>query len=139
MHSVTSNAVAQSFKGMTVTECGYCNPSSDYKGWYIKYDNGFIEEYFVVSTSFSSMSAMGSLYVVERSASIPISLKSGTKTQFVSGSIESVYSAGRKASWISCTNEGSDSNTKIYYQVISSLSSGVSNMVIRFHVVGFWK
>ena len=139
MNPVTSNAVYQSFKGMTVTECGYCNPESDYKGWYIKYDNGLIEEYFVRSTTFSSMTASGSLYVVERTAPIPIPLKSGTTPQLVSGSIQSVYSSGKKSAWIASTNEGSDTNSIIYYQIISPLSNGASNMIIRFHVVGFWK
>ena len=139
MQSVTSNAVAQAFNGMEVTESGYADPNYPQNGWYTKYACGIIVEDFLISHSSAAFTARGSLYISDKSSNIPVALKAKTQPIVANASVKSVYSSGKNGVWVACTNEGSDSNTKVYYQLVSHSSGNITNIIVRFHIVGWWK
>lgn len=138
MQSVTSNAVAEAFNGMEVTESGYTDLNTPNNGWYVKYKCGLIVEDFIVSHRVT-FTALGNIYKYDTSLPLPVALKLNTKPVSVSASIESVRSSGIQGAWVGCTNENSDSNTRLYYQLLCYYGYSNAYITVRFHVVGFWK
>ena len=79
LHAVTSNAVANAFKGMTITECGKIPGREQYDdSWYIKYDSGIIEEWWIASSLIPAMSGSPIAHC-DFTVTFPIPLKEGTK------------------------------------------------------------
>lgn len=140
MHAVTSNAVANAFKGMTIAECGKIAGREEYDdSWYIKYDCGIIEEWWVQSAIIPNMSG-SPIAGAHFTATFPIPLKSGTTAlQF---DVHNLSVGGTSATvWFGTSNGASDSNTKQSVNCFASYPYSGSALQgnIKFHVVGFWK
>jgi hypothetical protein len=140
MQSVTSNAVALAFKGMTIAECGKIAGREEYDdSWYIKYDSGIIEEWWVQSSIIPSMSG-SPIASSHFTVTFPIPLKSGTTCLQFDVHNQSIYGTSGTV-WFGTSNGASDSNTKQSVECYSTYPYSSSSMRgnVKFHVVGFWK
>ena len=138
MHSVTSNAVYQSFKGMSVVECGKITGREQYDdSWYIKYDSGIIEEWWVQSSVIPAFTG-SPIAKAEFNVTYPIPLKTGTRAlQF------DVYNVSRYGAtgslWFGTQNGFTDTNAKKSVSAYSDYQYNALSDNVQFHVVGFWK
>jgi hypothetical protein len=140
MQSVTSNSVALAFKGMEVVECGKIYPDREAQdNWYIKYDCGLIEEWFLYSGVIPDMTSAGNIFMSYKMINFPIPLKSGTKSLSFEAKVLSSYRSTPNI-WAGASNDGTDSNTQQsvgYYSWYRNTNMRTVN--VSFHVVGFWK
>lgn len=140
MQSVTSNAVALAFKGMEVVECGKIYPDREAQdNWYIKYGCGLIEEWWTYSGVIDDLSPAGNIFTSNKAITFPIPLKQGTKA--LSFDVRNQCTYGQTPQlWFGTTNDKTDDNTKqgiAYYSWYRY--TGMANVNVRFHLVGFWK
>lgn len=138
MNAVTSNAVYESFKGMNIVECGKIPGREQYDdSWYVKYDSGIIEEWWVQSSLIPAMSG-SPIASCSFTVTFPIPLKTGTYAlQF---DIYNQSVGGTSATeWFGTNNAVSDNNTRISVSAFSTYAYPNQTGNVRMHVVGFWK
>lgn len=138
MNAVTSNAVYNSFKGMSIVECGKIPGREQYDdSWYVKYDSGIIEEWWVYSSIIPAMTG-SPIASCNFTVTFPIPLKSGTVAlQF---DIYNQSSQGLSATeWFGSSNSASDNNTRQSVSAFATYPYAAQSGNVRMHVVGFWK
>lgn len=135
-HSVTSGAVYNAFKGMSVAECGKIGTN----GFYVKYDNGYMEQVQEFTAPDMTLQQVydGSFYTGIIRVNLAIPYKEGTTPINVTFYNPARYGATPIMFYASCNND-TDTNSSLCLQVMSFYPYNINGQKYYLRSCGWWK